>query len=94
MKYGEEFKKEAVKLSYDIGLKKASENLVVPYETISVWRNKERMFGQRAVVGSGNRREPLSELERLRQENCELRKSRDILKRAFDFFMQDQRKGK
>ncbi|OGO90532.1 MAG: hypothetical protein A2Y17_01535 [Clostridiales bacterium GWF2_38_85] len=40
MVYDKEFKEEAVKLSDEIGLKKASQQLGIPYYTLSDWRQK------------------------------------------------------
>ncbi len=38
MNYDNEFRQEALKLSDEIGVKKASELLGVPYYTLSAWR--------------------------------------------------------
>ena len=40
MKYSKEFKEEALKLSDDIGLKKAAQQLGIQYYTLSDWRSK------------------------------------------------------
>ena len=37
-KYSKEFKEEVLKLSDEIGVKKASEQLGIKYQTISCWR--------------------------------------------------------
>ena len=40
--YGAEYKKEAVKLAKEVGAKKASESLKIPYGTLYDWIKKER----------------------------------------------------
>lgn len=40
MKYSKEFKEEAIKLSDEIGLKKAAQQLGIQYYTLSDWRSK------------------------------------------------------
>ena len=41
MKYSKEFKQQAIKLSDEIGTKKASEQLGLTYYTLGDWRKKE-----------------------------------------------------
>mgnify|MGYP001082145967 FL=1 len=41
-KYSKEFKEEALKLSDEIGVKKASEQLGIQYYTISCWRRNHK----------------------------------------------------
>ena len=40
MKYSKEFKEEALRLSDEIGLKKAAQQLGIQYYTLSDWRAK------------------------------------------------------
>ena len=40
MKYSKEFKEEALRLSDEIGLKKAAQQLGIQYYTLSDWRTK------------------------------------------------------
>ena len=40
MKYSKEFKEEALKPSYEIGVKKAAQQLGIRYYTLSDWRSK------------------------------------------------------
>ena len=40
MRYSKEFKEEALKLSDEIGLKKAAQELGIQYYTLSDWRSK------------------------------------------------------
>jgi len=60
-KYDKEFKEEAVKLSDEIGVKQAAAQLGIPYYSLAEWRQKRKVFGDHAFVGSGIRRDaPLS----------------------------------
>ena len=40
--YNKQFKEEALKLSDEIGVKKAASQLGLPYYTLSGWRNKRK----------------------------------------------------
>ena len=44
MAYGKNFKEETVRLSNEIGVKKAPEQLGVPYYTLTGWRWNERQY--------------------------------------------------
>ena len=66
MKYDNSFKLEALKLSDEIGVRRAAEQLGIPYYTLADWRNIRKSVGESAFVGSGNRREPLDEIEGFR----------------------------
>ena len=62
MKYGKEFKEQAIKLSDEIGLKQACSQLGITYVTLSDWRNsynRERNSKPRETAG-----EPLTEREK------------------------------
>lgn len=96
MTYEKSFKEEAVKLSDEIGTKKASAQLGIPYYTIADWRQKRGQYGKAAFVGSGHKQ--LSEEEKeqrireLEKANAELEKSNEILKDALGFFAKDRKK--
>lgn len=94
MKYDNTFKEEAVKLSDEIGASKASEQLGIPYDTLSGWRKKRKKYGELAHVGSGNSRiDPQRRREiELERENAELRRANEILKDALGFFAKDRKK--
>lgn len=89
MTYEKSFKEEAVRLSDEIGVKKAAEQLSVPYYTLADWRSQ-------AHVGSGYKRmsaDPKEqELYELRKENAELRRSNEILQEALSFFAKNRKK--
>ena len=44
MTYEKSFKEEAVRLSDEIGVKKAAEQLGVPYYTLADWRQQRKQF--------------------------------------------------
>ena len=95
MIYDKGFKEEAVKLSDEIGSKKASQQLGVPYYTLSDWRKKFKNYDGQVHVGSGHVRikYPQRQLEmELEKENAELKRANAILKEALGFFVKDQKK--
>lgn len=60
-KYEAEYKKEAVKIAKEVGTKKASEELKIPYGTLYNWIKKERkgaLETGEAKTPSEGRREP------------------------------------
>ena len=91
-RYSREFKEEALKLSDEIGVKKAASQLGIPYYTLADWRNRnrERILGipkkEQNPADEGNR---MRELER---EIAELRMANEILKDALGFFAKDRKK--
>lgn len=94
--YEKSFKEEAIKLSDEIGVKKAAAQLGVPYYTLADWRHKRHSYGDLAHVGSGHKREPLDEKERqirqLEKENAELQRANEILQEALGFFAKNRKK--
>ena len=96
MKYDNSFKLEALKLSDEIGVRRAAEQLGIPYYTLADWRNIRKSVGESAFVGSGNRREPLDEKDRriqeLEKELRETKRANEILKDALGFFAESRRK--
>lgn len=91
MKYSKEFKEEALKLSDEIGVKKAAQQLGVQYYTLSDWRSKRSaaIKAQKYQMTDEELKQRNLELER---ENAELRKANDILKDALGFFAKDRKK--
>ena len=96
MKYDNSFKLEALKLSDEIGVRRAAEQLGIPYYTLADWRNIRKSVGESAFVGSGNRRELLDEKDRriqeLENELRETKRANEILKDALGFFAESRRK--
>ena len=91
MKYSKEFKEEAIKLSDEIGLKKAAAQLGIQYYTLSDWRSKRNaaIKAQKYQMSDEELKKRNLELER---ENAELHKANDILKDALGFFAKDRKK--
>ena len=50
MQYDKTFKEEAVRLSDEIGPKKAADQLGIPYHTLSYWRRTKSHYGQQAFL--------------------------------------------
>lgn len=84
-KYSKEFKEEALKLSDEIGVKKAALQLGIQYYTISDWRKKRKTAeaALKPVLTDNELRIRNRELER---EIAELQRANDILKDALGFF--------
>lgn len=91
MKYSKEFKEEALKLSDEIGVKKAATQLGVQYYTLSEWRKnrKAEIEATKPVLTDDELRIRNKELER---EIMELQRANDILKDALGFFAKDRKK--
>lgn len=89
-RYSKEFKAEALKLSDEIGVKKAAEQLGLHYNTMSDWR-KLRKRKQESET-SASEAEMLSRNRQLEKENAELKQANEILKDALGFFAKDRRK--
>jgi transposase len=92
--YDKDFKEEAIRLSWEIGVRPASEQLGVPVTTLSTWRSRRRQHGEIAFVGSGNKRlDPkTAEIRTMEKKIKELEAANDILKKALAFFAQSQKK--
>jgi len=96
MTYDKKFKEEALKLSDEIGLRKAAQQLGIQYYTLSNWRCKRNMYGEQVHVGSGRERIPLypqeQRIRELEKEIAELQRANEILKDALDFFAVSRKK--
>jgi len=75
-KYDRSYKEQSVKLALEIGVKRASEELKVPYGTLYRW-----------VQAAKN-----GEVKRLNKENKRLQEERDFLNEAAAFFASSRRK--
>lgn len=88
--YSKEFKQEALRLSDEIGVKKAATQLGLPYFTLADWRRKKGSHPkEETVLSETELRIRNRELER---ENAELRQANEILKDALGFFAKDRKK--
>ena len=85
--YSKEFKEEALKLSDEIGVKKAAQQLGVAYYTLADWRSIRRNTPPAKTLSAEEQTIRIRELER---ENAELRTANNILKDALGFFAQDR----
>ena len=90
-KYSKEFKTEALKLSDEIGVKKAAKQLGIQYYTISEWR-KNRKAAESALKPIFSDDELRIRNSTLERENAELKRANDILKDALGFFAKDRKK--
>lgn len=96
MQYDKEFKLQALKLSDEIGVKAAAEQLGIRYFTLADWRRIRRANGEQAFIGSGHRMPPLDEKDRriheLEAKLRETERANEILKEALGFFVEGRKK--
>ena len=87
-KYDAEFKSEAVRLVVEEGLKvrEVERNLGITHGVLKDWvqKHRDRNDPDRAVLAVTE-----AELKQLRKENEQLRRERDILKKAVAIFSTD-----
>lgn len=88
-RYSKEFKEEALKLSDEIGVKKAAQQLGVAYYTLADWRSIRRNTPPAKPLSAEEQTICVRELER---EVSELRAANNILKDALGFFAKDRKK--
>ncbi len=89
-RYNKEFREQVLKLSDEIGIKKASEQLGVIYGTIADWRKNRTKKNKQVTVEDTS---ALTEREKqLIKENLELKNANEILKDALGFFAIDRKK--
>jgi transposase len=95
-RHDKQFKEEAVRLSKEIGVRRAAEQLGLSYHTLSDWRRSKKEHGAEAFVGSGKSygsAQGMTQREiELQRENEELRRANEILKDALGFFAKDRKK--
>ena len=96
MQYDKEFKLQALRLSDEIGVKSAAEQLGINYYTLADWRKIRKAHGERSFVGSGHSVPPVSDKDqRIRELEKELRETRranEILQEALGFFATSRKK--
>ena len=86
-KYTEEFKREAIRameLRGERTVGDIAKSLGVPENVLHQWRKK---LGSQ--IASTDDETPEQELKRLRRENADLRREREILKKATAFFAKE-----
>ena len=91
MNYSKEFKYEALKLSDEIGIKKAAEQLGLKYYTLAEWR-KNRKAKLSEPINHLTDTEAKARIRELEKRNAELERANDILKDALGFFAKDRKK--
>jgi transposase len=86
-----EFKLEAIRLLENSKLKisEVARDLDVGPGQLRVWRRKFYEEGTDAFPGHGNLTDVEAENRRLLQENAQLKKERDFLKKAATFFAKE-----
>ena len=88
-KYSKEFKEGAIRLSDEIGSKRAAAQLGIPYYTLADWRNNSKHKPQEPELSDTELKSRNRELEK---EIEELRRANEILKDALGFFAKDRKK--
>lgn len=86
--FDSEFKREAVRLSYEAGRTMASvaRDLGISETNLWRWRKKLAESGESAFPGTGHVSAEEEELRRLRRELTDVTEERDILKKALAVF--------
>ena len=87
-RYGQNFKDEALKLSDDIGIKKACEQLNLNYGTLAGWRKLRAKKSKNGKTDADLQKENA----RLKKELEELKNANEILKDSISFFSVDRKK--
>ena len=88
-KYSKAFKEEAIRLSDEVGRKKAAAQLGLPYYTLADWRNHSKHKPKDPELSDAELKIRNRELE---AENEELRRANEILRDALGFFAKDRKK--
>ena len=88
-RYDQNFKVEALKLSDEIGVKKACEQLNVTYGTLAGWR-KQRVKKNKEEKNADD--DIQKENSRLKKEIAELKNANEVFKDVLSFFVQDRKK--
>ena len=93
-KYPEEFKREALKLASQPGMKVAQveRDLGITPGLIYKWRQRFRVDEKSDELKPSAEREAAAEIGRLKHELSVAREERDILKKAIQVFSQERRR--
>jgi transposase len=92
--YEASYKEQAVKMASAYGAPRTAEDLGVPINTLYTWISRAKTHGDRAHVGSGNKRNATIDTEKVQMAKRikELEKANEILKDALGFFASSQKK--
>lgn len=90
-RYDPEFKREAVRLVAEegLGVREVERNLGITYGVLKGWIQKHRDHQDAAFVGRIDPQSPEAELKQLRKDFEQIRRERDILKKAVAIFSTD-----
>ena len=95
-KYDRSYKEQSVKLALEIGVKRASEELKVPYGWVQAAKNGDLDIEERTPENAMSLAEEIrqlrNEVKRLNKENKRLQEERDFLNEAAAFFAASRRK--
>lgn len=92
MQYDTEFKEKALKLSDEVGPKKAADQLGVKYQTLSDWRYSRNH--KRIRISSSDETEAQARIKQLENEMAELKKENKVLKDTIGYFVRDRESEK
>jgi len=89
--YSEEFKREAVVLSYQSGatVRQVATDLGIGEGLLGRWRRLYRDHGKKAFPGQGAARD--EEVARLKRELAQVKRERDFLRDAAAFFAKESK---
>ena len=92
-RYDMGFKIDAVKLALELGTTRAAKELDIPQGTLDTWVSKEKRGELDISTITPQKGLSLAdEVKKLQQENRELKRTNEILRKASAFFAQGQRK--
>ncbi|WP_276624232.1 transposase [Syntrophomonas wolfei] len=86
-KYTEEFKREALRVCEQQGVRATSEKLGIPSKTLYLWQRTERLGKGKPLMGLKPGETAEEGFKRLERENDELREANHILKKAMGFLV-------
>ena len=89
--YTEEFKREAVALSFQSGtsVRQVAADLGIGESLLGKWRRLYRDHGEKAFPGHGSARD--EEVARLKRELAQVKRERDFLRDAAAFFASESK---
>jgi transposase len=91
--YTEEFKHDAVLLSFENGktIDQTAKNLGIHHGLLGRWRREYKADRRNAFRGNGKLKAEAEELRQLKKEVSDLKMEREILKKALAIFSKTQR---
>ena len=92
MQYDTIFKEKALKLSDEVGSKKAAEQLGIKYQTLSEWRYKRNH--KRICITLSDEIEAQVRIKQLENEIAELKKENKVLKDTIGYFVRGRESEK